>query len=118
MAKIVILITPLVEEAHTLGEAWQRVGAPGVTFVEGYGIQRLRQASRNIEVLPGMMSMFEMLRNRDENNMIVFSVIPDDATTDRVIEETEKILGSIDLPDNGVMFTIDVDRTFGIHFRE
>jgi hypothetical protein len=114
MSKVVILITTRVHEAHALGDAWQAAGAPGVTFLEGYGIQSLREASKRVEVLPGMMSMLEMLRQHDENNMIVFSVIPDDAVVDKLVQATERILGSLEQPDNGVMFTLDVDRMFGI----
>jgi hypothetical protein len=114
MPKLVVLITPLVESGHAVGEAWQEAGAPGVTFVESYGLRRLQEAAGAAEVLPGMMSMFELLRRRDENSVILFSVVADDAIIDRLISATEAVIGDIGQPDNGILFTLNVERAKGI----
>jgi hypothetical protein len=41
--------------------------APGVTFIESYGLRRLQEKSGSMEVLPGVMSMLEILRQSEEN---------------------------------------------------
>jgi hypothetical protein len=114
MPKLVILITPLVEDGHSIGEAWQKAGATGVTFVESYGLRRLQEAAGSSEILPGMVSLFEMLRQRDENNLILFSVVADDAMVDLLVTAAEAIIGDIDQPDNGIVFTLNVERAKGI----
>ena len=113
MPKLVILITPRLEEGHSIGDAWQQAGAPGVTFVESYGLRRLQETSDRPEVLPGMMSMLEILRSGEDNNVMLFSVVPDERVIDEIIKVTEAIIGNIALPDNGILFTLDVDRALG-----
>lgn len=114
MAKLVLLITSRIEEGHRIGEAWQKAGAPGVTFIESFGLRRLQEHSRSMEVLPGMMSMMEILRQSDLTSLVILSVIEDEAAIDRIIAITEAILGDLQLPDNGVCFVIDVARAVGI----
>lgn len=114
MPKLVILITARIEEAHTLGEVWQNVGAPGVTFIEGYGIGRLQEKSKHFEVLPGVVSMLQLLRENEETSLIMLSVVNEDDVVDKIIAATEGILGNLALPDNGIAFVIDVERTFGV----
>jgi hypothetical protein len=114
MPKMVVLITPLVDRSHEIGDQWKQAGAPGVTFIESYGLYRLQEASRGAEVLPGFMSMIEILRSRDENGVIIFSVVPDDALVDRLIAAAEVVLGPISNPTNGILFVLDVERTLGI----
>jgi hypothetical protein len=114
MSKLVILITARVEDGHRVGEAWRDAGAPGVTFVESYGLRRLQQASGSQEVLPGMMSMLEILRQQEETSLIVLSLVEDAGVADQLLTITETILGDMTLPDAGVAFVIDVARAIGV----
>ena len=114
MSKLVILITSRIEEGHQIGEAWQKVGAPGVTFVESYGLRRLQEASKSTELLAGMMSMFEILRQQDETSLIVLSIVDDDATVNHLLDATKAVLGDLLSPNTGVAFVIDVERAIGV----
>ena len=114
MAKLVILITVRHDVGHQIAEAWREAGAPGVTFVESYGLRRLREASRNTEILPGHVSMFQILRDTDQSSLILLSVVEDDATADRLLDVTERTVGDMSAPDNGIAFVLDVGRTLGI----
>ncbi|NWF69856.1 MAG: hypothetical protein HXY40_12295 [Chloroflexi bacterium] len=114
MSKLVILITSRVEEGHRIGEAWQQAGAPGVTFVESYGLRRLQQAARNAEVLPGMVSLLEILRQDEETSLIVLCVVDDDTLVNKLLAATEAVLGSLMEPNTGVAFVLDVERTIGV----
>lgn len=114
MARLVILITSQVDKGHELGDAWYAAGAPGVTFIEGYGIRRLQEAARSTEILPGMMSMLQILRQNEETSLIVLSVVDDDAVADKLVEATTGILGDLLQPHTGVMFVLDVARAIGV----
>ncbi|MBZ0298387.1 MAG: hypothetical protein K8J31_01545 [Anaerolineae bacterium] len=114
MPKLVILITPLIDDAHTVADAWQQAGTPGVTFIESYGMRRLQEATHNPEVLPGIMSMIELLRNREENSVTLMSVVQDSAMADRLIDAARQIVGDLNGPDNGILFVIDVERAVGL----
>src|SRR5262249_18644628 len=114
MSKLVILITSQVDKGHQIGEAWQQAGAPGVTFIEGYGLRRMQEASRSLELLPGVTSMLEVLREQEETSLIVLSVVDDDTIVNRLLDETGKILGDLLLPHTGVAFVLDVERSIGV----
>jgi hypothetical protein len=114
MSKLVVLITARVEDGHRVGEAWRNAGAPGVTFIESYGLRSLQEASSSMEVLPGLVSMFELLRQQEETSLIVLSVVDDDSIVDRLIQEAETILGDLMLPRNGIAFVLDATRTIGV----
>jgi nitrogen regulatory protein PII len=114
MSKLVVLITSRVEEGHQVGEAWREASAPGVTFIESYGLRRLQEASKSSELLPGVISMFEILRQQEETSLIVLSVVDNDAIIDKLIEETKKILGDLLTPNNGIFFVVDIARAIGV----
>jgi nitrogen regulatory protein PII len=114
MSKLVILITSRIEEGHQIGEAWQQAGAPGVTFIESYGLRRMQEASKKTELLPGMMSMFEILRQQDETSLIVLSVVDNDAIVDKLLDEAKAVFGDLLSPHTGLVFVIDVERAIGV----
>ncbi|NWG15434.1 MAG: hypothetical protein HXY41_02250 [Chloroflexi bacterium] len=116
MSKLVILITSRTEDVHAVGEAWQKAGAPGVTIIESYGLRRLQEKSKALEILPGMMSLQEIMRESDITSVFVLSVVHDEQV-DALLAATEAVLGDLDQPDTGVAFVLDVERAIGIrHF--
>ncbi len=114
MSKLVILITSRIEEGHIIGEAWQQAGAPGVTLVGSHGLRRLQEAQKSSEVLAGMISLAQILRETEETSLIIMSVVDNDAVVDKLIEATQNLLGDLTQPDTGVLFVIDVERTVGV----
>jgi nitrogen regulatory protein PII len=118
LSKLVILITVRHDLGHQIAEAWREAGAPGVTFVESYGLRRLKEASRNAEILPGLVSMFQLLRDTDQSSLMLLSVVEDDAAADRLLDVTERTIGDMNKPDSGIAFVIDVGRTIGIRYSD
>lgn len=113
MSKLVLLITPRLDASHEIGEAWQQAGAPGVTLVESHGLYRVQERTKSMQVLPGMMSMLEILRQNEEHNVMVFSVV-DDHLVDSLIAAAEAVTGDITDDNNGVIFVLDVERVLGV----
>lgn len=113
MAKLVVLITARVAEGHAVGEAWQEEGAPGVTFLEGYGLHNYQRASKSVEVLPGTLSMTEVLRQNEEHSLIVLSAV-EDYLVDRLIRVAESLMGDMYKPDAGILFTLDLGQLIGL----
>ncbi len=114
MAKLIVLITARPEDGHRVAEAWQEAGAPGVTLIEGFGLRRLQERARGMEVLPGMMSLAEIVRQSERTSLIVLSVVEDDALIDRLLAAAEHILGDLRQPDAGVFFVADLVRALGV----
>lgn len=85
-----------------------------MTFLEGYGIQKIQEANRNVEVLPAMLSMLDILHQNEETSLVLLSLLHDDALVQKLLDEAERILGDLSLPNAGVVFVIDVERAIGI----
>lgn len=113
MPKLVILITPMITEVHAITEAWERIGVPGITYIESYGMRRVQEHSGGIELLPGMMSMFEIMRDQERSSLTLFSVV-DETMVERMADAAQSVLGDLNKHDNGIMFVMDVERVFGL----
>ncbi|MEZ4670305.1 MAG: hypothetical protein R3E39_20555 [Anaerolineae bacterium] len=114
MAKLVIMITAQIEMVRRIGDAWHHAGAPGITVIEGYGLQRLANLSTAGEVLPGALSMLEIVRENEPTSMVLLTLVDDAILVDSLQKETESILGDMRAPNNGIFFVIDVERAIGI----
>ena len=113
MLKLILLITPRIEQVHDLAEAWEETGVTGVTFIESTGFHSLRKAVDRPNVLPGMMSLIEILRQHDDHNIALLSVVEEEKVSE-LLEITESIIDDINLPDNGVLFVLPVEQAYGL----
>lgn len=112
MAKLVILITSKIEKGLEIAEAWEAVGAPGVTLIDTHGLHHLRQKSKSLE-LPLIVSMASVMRQLDVSNQTLLSVVNDDLV-DRLLAAARKVLGDLNTPNTGIAFVIPVERVEGM----
>lgn len=113
MSKLVILITSQNEAAYQVGEAWQRLGAPGVTLLNSYGLYHLQETKKSNN-LPDILALLELVRKRRENNLVVLSVVDSVAMADKLMNASQKIMGDFYKPDSGIMFVLDLERAVGL----
>lgn len=116
MAKLVVLITARDDVAQQVGEGWQMVGAPGVTIVEGHGLQKISERSRTGEILAGMMSLTDILRANAPSSFVLITLLENDQLSESLLSKTQEILGDLQTPQNGIFFVIDVERAVGIRY--
>lgn len=114
MSKLVVVITTQIERGLEVAEAWDEIGAPGVTLIESHGLHRLQQQSRQLE-LNLIVSMASVLRQIEETNQIIFSVVDDDLV-DTLIHAAADVLGSgtLEWEGTGIAFVLPVERTVGM----
>jgi hypothetical protein len=118
VVKLVVLITGQVEQGRVIDEAWQALGAPSVTMVEGYGLRSLQERWQNVEILPGTFSLQNILRENYLTSLLIISVVNDDEMADRLVKATEDILGDMYAPQKGLIFILDVPRVVGLVFHD
>jgi len=114
MSKLIVLITTHIEKGLAVAEAWEAAGAPGVTLIESHGLHRLRERSKEFE-LPLIVSMAHLMRQVEETNQTIFTVVDDDLV-DVMLNAACQALGVPTLEQSGVgvAFIIDVERTIGM----
>ncbi|RPI99719.1 MAG: hypothetical protein EHM39_06035 [Chloroflexi bacterium] len=117
MPKLVLLVTSQIEKGVAVAEAWEAAGAAGITLIDSYGLYHLRQRSKGVE-LPLFVSMAQVMREIEQTNQTLFTVVDDDLV-DSLVEAARKTLAieSLDEPEAGIMFVIDIERTIGMRTR-
>ncbi len=109
MAKLIVLITRHSEQVDDVIAAWDAAGFQGATFLDAYGIRSYQERAASFEILPGMRSAFNLLRENQEQSVLLFSVIHDDKRVKSIIEATEDVLGDLQGPNSGFMFVINLE---------
>lgn len=117
MPKLVFLITSQIDKSVSVAEAWEAAGASGITLIESFGLYHLRQRSKDLE-LPLFVSMAQVMREIEQTNQTIFTIVDEDLV-DTLVDVTCKALGvrSLNEPEAGVLFVLDVERTIGVKTR-
>ncbi|HLU09213.1 MAG TPA: hypothetical protein VK003_06070 [Oceanobacillus sp.] len=117
--KLVVLITAKVEDGLEVAQAWQKVGAPGVTILRTYGLYTLQQQAERGDIeLPRMIvsmatAMAHILDSAEERGELILSLV-DDTQVDDLINAANEVLGDLTTPGHGVLFVLPVDRAIGV----
>lgn len=115
MAELVVLVLDDSDKVADVLNAWIGLGVPGVTMLDSTGLGHAFAAEGARDDLPLIPSLATLLRPREDPSQLLFSVVPDGFDTDALIAATEKITGSLDAPDTGILFVVPVSQTRGIH---
>ena len=111
--KLVILITARTEQTLNIAQNWQKVGASGVTILEGHGLRRLMENIGLRDDLPLMPSFASLLRKQEITTHVLLSAVIDELA-DVLYQTTVDILGDLTQPDNGFIFTVDIEKWLGL----
>ena len=95
--------------------AWLEIGISGVTILDSRGLSH-RVGRRGLrDDLPLFPSLEDLLRGREEVHRTLFAVVPDGFEIEALVVATERITGSFEEPDTGILFTLPVSRAWGLH---
>ena len=110
--QMILLIVANSERCPSILDAWEATGVGGITILESTGLGRVRQASIRDDI-PLMPSLSRLFQHREIRHRTIFTVVDSDEMVDKLIDVTEKQLGDLNDPDNGVMFVLPVSRVVG-----
>ena len=96
--------------------AWEDVGVRGVTVLNSIGLGRIKKAMYRDDA-PLFPSLSEVLEKEQLSHRTLISVV-DAKYVDNLIRATEKITGSLQQPNVGVLFTLAVDQVVGAYIGE
>jgi nitrogen regulatory protein PII len=116
MAHLVVLVLDRPEQYPSVLEAWEEAGITGLTILESTGLGRVRGVMR--DDMPLLPSLRDVLAAQELHHRTLFSVIEDDATVERVISATERIVGGFDRRHTGLLFVVPVSQVFGLEKRD
>jgi len=95
--------------------AWKEVGATGITVLQSMGMSHLMLKPGLREDFPMMPGIDDLSEVSSESNLTLFTIVPDEIIADRIVEATERITGSLDLPNTGIIAVLPVIRVVGLN---
>jgi nitrogen regulatory protein PII len=112
MYQMVLLIVSNTEQCPGVLDAWEATGVGGITILESTGMGKVRQSVIRDD-MPLMPSLSRLFQHREVRHRTIFTVVDSDEMVEKLIEVTEKQLGNLNQPDNGVMFVLPISRVVG-----
>jgi len=89
--------------------AFIEADVPGATILDSEGMGRLLTYE-----VPLFATFRQFMKGSRPYNKTIFSLIDEDDKIDRLVELIEHVVGSLDEPGTGILFTVPVDRVYGL----
>ncbi len=115
MYSLVLFVLDDINYCHDVLNAWEDAGIVGVTMLDSSGLGRVRNAVR--DDIPLMPSLSDLFKKSETQHRTLFTVVDDDAQIDAIITATESVIGSLNEPNTGFLFTVPVGRVYGMSKR-
>jgi nitrogen regulatory protein P-II 1 len=115
MAHLLVFVLDNPEQCPDILEAWEEAGASGVTILESTGLGRLSGVVR--DDLPLFPALRDLLTSQELHHRTLFTVIEDEATLERIIAATERVIGDLTRDHTGFLFVVPVTRVLGLEKR-
>jgi nitrogen regulatory protein P-II 1 len=106
--KLMILILNKVEKLEEVLEAFIEIGITGATVIESSGMGHI--IADEVPIFLGLRFMFTGAK---PHNKMIFSVIKDEKEKP-AIKLLKKILGNLNEPGTGIVFTLPIDKVEGL----
>lgn len=112
----VMLVLHDVSRLHEVMLAWEDAGVSGVTVIATSGLGRIRHSTALREDLPLIPNLSDLLNGQHEEmfNRTMFSIVESDALVDKLVEATERVLGDLNKPRNGIIAVLPIARVHGL----
>ena len=91
--------------------AWEDAGIRGVTILESTGINRVMTRAKAHPAMMGFSSLFGSGR---VGHNTIFTVIESLDVAEKAVTATEVVVGSLNEPNTGIIFTVPVIKTWGM----
>lgn len=106
--KLLVLVLNKEEYTEQVLERFVELGVPGATIIDTIGMGRV--LSQEIPIFAGFVDMMAGAR---PSNKTIFTLVEDDSLED-IRQGVEDVMGNLDEPGTGIMFTVPVDYYKGV----
>ena len=107
--KLLVFILNNEEYLEEVMAAYVESGVTGATIVDSEGMGRFLTYE-----IPLFAGFKEFMKGNKPYNKTILSVIRDDETLNSVKELVDEIVGGLDNPGTGIMFTLPIDWVYGL----
>lgn len=108
---LLIMVLDNVDFLDKVLTAWEGAGIHGVTIIESTGLQRVMLRHRPQAAYTGFGHILGS--GQQIGHKTLFAVVEDMAVIEAAVAATERIVGKLEEPNTGIMFTLPVARVWG-----
>jgi len=111
--KMILFVLNDPAKMQDLLDAWKEAGVTGATVLFSTGMGRLHQSAGLRDDLPLMPSLSDFYDNDQELSRTLFTIIRDELVG-QIISATEKVVGDLNTPGNGILIVLPADSVHGL----
>jgi nitrogen regulatory protein PII len=111
--KIILFVLNDPTKLLDLLNAWKEAGVKGATVLSSTGMGRIHQSISLRDDIPLMPSLSDFYDQNEELSRTIFTIIQEELA-DRIISVTEKIVGDLQKPGNGILVVLPIDSVHGL----
>ena len=112
-AELVLLVIERGEKLDEVIAAWRAAGVPSATILDSVGMRRLTERL-TMDDVPLFPSLANMMRGEGPAQKTLFAVVRDPAVVEALLAGTKRVLGNLDEPGEGILFTLPITRVVGL----
>jgi hypothetical protein len=109
-----VLLVAIIDDLSKIWDVideWERLGVSGATIYDSSGLNKARQLRDDLPLFP---SVRELLGGVETHHRTLLSVLEDGVDVEALVRSTEKIVGPLDSPHTGILFTVPVLQVWGL----
>lgn len=109
-----VLLVAIIDDLSKIWDVmdeWERLGVGGATIYDSSGLNKARQLRDDLPLFP---SVRELLEGAETHHRTLLSVLEDGVDVEALVRATEKIVGRLDKPHTGLLFTVPVLKVWGL----
>jgi nitrogen regulatory protein P-II 1 len=111
--KMILFILNDPAKVQDLLNAWKEAGATGATVLVSTGMGRIHKSAALRDDLPLMPSLSDFYSSDQELSRTLFTIIREELVRP-IISATEKIVGDLNKPGNGILIVLPTESVHGL----
>jgi nitrogen regulatory protein PII len=111
--KMILFVLNDPAKVQDLLAAWKDAGASGATVLFSTGMGRIQQSAVLRDDLPLMPTLSDFDDCDEKLSRTIFIILRDELV-EQIIFATEKIVGDLDTPGNGILIVLPADSVHGL----
>jgi nitrogen regulatory protein P-II 1 len=114
MAELVVLVLNDPQQLEDVLATWLTLGVPGVTILDSTGLRQQMGKRAFRDDIPLFPALDDLLLSPEESHRMLLAVVPDGFDVDGLAAATEQMTGVLDGPNTGILFTMPINRVWGL----
>lgn len=106
---LLVYVLNQVQKLDRFLQALNEAGIRGATIIPSFGMASRLFNSDDIHLIGSLRMLFD--EPRKESNVILMAI--EDEQVDIVFEIVDRVVGGVDKPNTGILFTLPIDRIKG-----